>query len=282
MTLNQRITTVDYMAMKKCKHGLFLYNTHDTFVGRSLDLYGEWCEQELGLILPLISPGALVLDVGANIGTHTIPFAKKAGPSGLVIAFEPQRLAFQNLCANVSLNALANVNCKKAGVSSKDGWMKIPIYNPAMDFNFAAIKMHESDHGEAVPIVAIDDLGLRHCDLIKIDVEGMEPEVLAGAAKTIQALHPVLFVENNTLDGSRTIKAVEALGYVAYWHIASYGNKGNFFGNPKNVFAQYQPEANMLCFHQNECPDLELLKVLGPDDDWLKAQERLELQIARQ
>ena len=53
--------------------------------------------------------GYISLDVGANIGCHTVPFAKLVGESGRVVAFEPQRLVFQNLCANLALNALTNV-----------------------------------------------------------------------------------------------------------------------------------------------------------------------------
>src|SRR4051812_16828084 len=99
----------DFMALKACKHGRFLYNVNDTFVGRSLDLYGEWCEEEIEVLSQIIKPGSVVLDIGANIGTHTICFAKQALPGGVVYAFEPQRLVFQNLCANIALNQLVNV-----------------------------------------------------------------------------------------------------------------------------------------------------------------------------
>ena len=63
------------MAVKRCKHGPFMYNRNDTFVGRSLDLYGEWCDFEIQLLRNFIRPGDTVIDAGANIGTHTIVFA---------------------------------------------------------------------------------------------------------------------------------------------------------------------------------------------------------------
>ena len=72
----------EYTALKECRHGFFLYNRNDTFIGRSLDLYGEWCEGELVALFQIVQPGQVVIDVGANIGTHTVPLAKKVTQSG--------------------------------------------------------------------------------------------------------------------------------------------------------------------------------------------------------
>ena len=99
----------DYTILKECKHGFFLFNKNDNFIGRSLDIYGEWCEGELATLFQVLKPGHLVIDVGANIGTHTIPFANKVTQTGLVLAFEPQRQVFGYLAANVSLNNLLHV-----------------------------------------------------------------------------------------------------------------------------------------------------------------------------
>lgn len=63
---------------RKCRHGTFLFNRNDTFVGRSLELYGEWCEAEIELLAQVVKPGDVVLDVGANIGTHAVPFCQWA------------------------------------------------------------------------------------------------------------------------------------------------------------------------------------------------------------
>ena len=58
------------MAMKHCRHGTFLYNTNDGFIGRALDLYGQWCEGELELLGQVVQPGDVVLDVD-EVSTHT-------------------------------------------------------------------------------------------------------------------------------------------------------------------------------------------------------------------
>ena len=61
-----------HVAMKRWRHGLLMYNVNDNFIGRSIDLYGEWCDSELSLLGQFLQPGDLAIDVGANIGTHTV------------------------------------------------------------------------------------------------------------------------------------------------------------------------------------------------------------------
>ena len=66
-------------------------------------------------------------------------------------------------------------------------------------------------------VIRIDDLRLNRCDLIKVDVEGMECDVLEGSRETIAKHRPVLFIENNTLErSSATIGLIDSLDYDAY------------------------------------------------------------------
>jgi hypothetical protein len=109
----------EHTVLKQCRHGFFLFNSNDSFIGRSLDLYGEWCEAE-GL-LPLLGPGQVVVDVGANIGTHTIPFANKVTKTGLVVAFEPQRQVFNYLVSNLTLKNLLHVATFQSALGEASG-----------------------------------------------------------------------------------------------------------------------------------------------------------------
>src|SRR5688572_32765085 len=95
-----RLLENQYVAVKRCRHGIFAYNTNDLYISRSMDMYGEWCESEVALLLQVLKPGHVVLDVGANIGTHTVALATHVTAAGTVYAVEPQRLTFQLLCAN--------------------------------------------------------------------------------------------------------------------------------------------------------------------------------------
>ena len=263
------------MAVKKCRHGTMMYNVNDVFIGRSLDLYGEWCDDEVAVLGQILSPGDVVVDAGANIGTHTIFFAKKVTETGVVVAFEPQRLVFQTLCGNVALNGLTNVTCFCAAVGEKREQLKFPMVNPRQAFNFGAVTPSGDGMGEVVDVVPIDELGLRRCTLIKVDVEGMEAKVIAGAKETIARCRPALFLENDTVERSRELlEAVDAIGYKAFWQVADYYNPKNFFANNDNVFGRYQPQANILCVPR-ECPFTGLIPVEGLDDDWKKAVKRL-------
>jgi FkbM family methyltransferase len=263
------------MAVKKCRHGMMMYNVNDAFIGRSLDLYGEWCDDEAFVLSHILSAGDVVVDVGANIGTHTVFFAQKVSAIGLVIAFEPQRLVFQTLCGNVALNGLTNVITFQAAVGATRGQLTFPPIDPSVQFNFGAVSGTQGGAGEIVDVVPLDELTLPRCTLLKVDVEGMEARVIEGAKDTIARCRPALFLENDTVDRSREVlEAVESIGYKAYWHIASSYSAKNFFGNAENVFGRYEPEANILCVPK-ESPFTGLPPVEGLGDDWKKAVERI-------
>jgi FkbM family methyltransferase len=274
-----RLVESGHMAVKQCRHGTMMYNVNDAFIGRSLDLYGEWCEDEAFVLGQILNPGDLVVDVGANIGTHTVFFAKRVGDKGVVVAFEPQRLAYQTLCGNVALNGLTNVTCFMTAVGAERGTVTVPTLDPREVQNFGAVKASGDSGpqtgGDLVALVPIDELRLQRCALIKVDVEGMETKVVAGAKDTIARCRPALFLENDTVERSRDVlEAVDAIGYKAFWQIAGYFSPKNFFGNRENVFARFQPQANVLCVPK-ECPFVGLTAVEGVDDDWKKAVDRI-------
>ncbi len=265
------------VAVKRCRHGVFMFNRHDRFIGRSLDCYGEWCETELDLLLRFCRHGDVVVDVGANIGSHTLAFAKAVGDSGEVVALEPQRIPFQMLSGNVALNGLCNVRVLQQGAGDRSGRAMVPLVSGKDPHNWGAVSLgDEGSPGETVDVVPVDGLGLRSCRLIKIDVEGMEPQVIRGAANAIRRFQPILFVENNTVEkASATIAAILETGYRAWWHLGLYYNRKNFFNNRVNVFEQYKPEANMFCAPASFDPGVpELIECIGVDDNWEKARDR--------
>ena len=246
------------MALKRCRHGTFAFNVHDTYVARSLDLYGEWCESEIALLTPLLARGDVVIDVGAHIGTHTLPFAHAVGLNGLVIAIEPQRLAHQTLSGNIALNALMNVRALLTAAGAKAGQTTIAQLDPRVAQNFGGLPTGRGP-GEPIGVVAIDSFGLVKCRLIKVDAEGAEPDVIAGARETIARCRPLLFLEANTPDRARAVlEAVEARGYLAYWQMAAYFNPDNFFGVTDNFFGE-EADVNVLCTPSESkfVPDLE-------------------------
>lgn len=279
VALPSRVLTNGYVSIKHCRHGLFMYNLNDLFVGRGMDIYGEWCEAELDCLGQILKSGDVVVDVGANIGTHTVFFSKKVGSGGLVYAFEPQRITYEFLCANLALNGLLNVVPVQKGVSDLSGEITIPVLNPSVAQNFAALKIEGHAAGDLVHVQPLDALELKRCSLIKIDVEGMELKVLRGAEKTIRNCRPLLFVENNSREGSpELIQDLLDLGYNCWWHIAPYYNPDNFFHNAENVWDNLVPEANMICVPKEIALNVKGFEAVNDiTDNWVQALSRLGL-----
>ncbi|MFH1845023.1 MAG: FkbM family methyltransferase [bacterium] len=255
--------TGDVNECKRCRHGSLLYNLHDAHIGRSLQLYGEWAEGEMKLLGQLLRPGDLVLDVGANIGTHTLFFARTVGKNGTVLAFEPQRIVFQTLCANVALNSLLNVHTFHAAVGAKNDSVVVPPIDYETTMNFGGVSLGSHREGEIVPMLPLDDLDLPACRLLKIDVEGMELAVLQGAQRLIETAKPIVYLENNDPERSGILIAhLLELGYVLYWHFSPFYNADNYFANTNNVFGNIV-DVNMLAVTRQVAG---LIPVTGPDD----------------
>ena len=124
-----------YIAVKKSRYGYMTYNKNDIYVGKSFDLYGEFSYLEAVLFEQIVKPQHIVLDVGANIGAFTLLFSQLVGVKGRVLAFEPQRIVHQMLCANVALNALMNVDVYHACVGSTDEIVDVVELNPYINPN---------------------------------------------------------------------------------------------------------------------------------------------------
>ena len=274
-----------HVAVKRCRHGLFMYNRNDTFIGRGLDLYGEWCDFEIQLLRRFIKPGDTVVDVGANIGTHTIAFANLVGPAGLVHAFEPQRRNFLMLAGNVAFNALENVVCHHKAVGDSSGEIRLPpLPPPDTSFNFGAVPISQhSGTGEKMPIMALDSLDLAECRVIKIDAEGMDSEVIGGGRALIGRCGSLLYVENNDQESSKKLsKVLDELGYAAWWSIFPYFDPRNFYSNTVNVWQEFVPSCNLLCAPKQAKLDLsDHEPFLGAHDDWKACVQRIRNRAKR-
>jgi FkbM family methyltransferase len=233
--------------LKQCRHGTLLYNIHDLYIGRSLDLYGEFSEGEIELFGQFLKPGMVAVEVGANIGAHTVFLAQAVGPTGQVVAFEPQRVVYQTLCANLALNSITNVQAFHAAVGTSPGEIVVPVLDYRQQHNFGGLGLGGHSHGERVPLTTLDTLRLSACHLLKIDVEGMEQSVLEGGQETIRRLKPILYVENDRKDkAAALIRYIDSLDYHMYWHTPPLFSANNHAGNAQNVFGSIV-SINMLC-----------------------------------
>ncbi len=257
-----------------CRHGTFTYLQTDLFIGRSLDLYGEYSEQEVTLLCQLLSPGAVVIEAGANIGALTVPIARQAGPTGQVLAYEPQPVLAEVLRLNLKSNGLSNVMVRQGALGEHAGTLHLPRIDYRAANNFGGVAL-TTDEGFPIRVETVDALGLTRLDLIKIDVEGMELQVVRGASATVRSRRPILYVENDRSDQSPAlINALKELGYCAWWHFPRLFNPTNFRQNPADVF--HILSANLVCFPRER--DVTIVggtPVLGPEDSVRAARQRL-------
>jgi len=188
-----------------CKEGKFLLLQNDIGVSRVLAHSKEWQPVVLKPALKHIKPGDTVLDIGANLGPLTIPFAKAVGDKGVVHAFEPQRIVFQLLCANVVLNGLPNVYTHNVGISDSDRVSKFrykdhDTYTYFESMPYARYILSDDEEiGDDVQIRTIDSFEIPDVAFIKIDIENHELQCLHGAAKTIERCKPAIILEANNI-----------------------------------------------------------------------------------
>lgn len=236
--------------IRQCRHGLMAYFPHDIFIGGALERYGEYIERELELLLSLVGEGSVVVEVGANIGCDTVALARKVASAGRVFAFEPQRIIYQLLCGNLAINGVWNVIAERAALGSGPGVLQVPPVDYSKPGNFGGVALQEQG-AEPATVIALDAYALERCDLIKVDVEGMELEVLKGSVDTIARTRPTLYCENDREKNSPELIAfLRGLDYDLYWHFPAMFNADNYCKNPVNVFQRNGKDIvsmNMLC-----------------------------------
>jgi FkbM family methyltransferase len=187
-----------YTVLRPFRHGLahqLLCIESDTYISRSLALYGEYSEGEVDVFRHFIREDDVCMDLGALFGEFTIPMAQLC-PRGMVFAFEPQRVPYQILCGNCQLNSIFNVECLRIAVGAGEGMTTIPALNPLLDQPWGGVTV-ESGIGDRVRVRALDDMGLTRLDFIKMDIEGTEHDALRGARETIRFHQPVIYLEFN-------------------------------------------------------------------------------------
>lgn len=155
-------------------------------------------EHDLAIIRKLLKPGDVFVDCGANIGLWSLVAASVVGTTGKVFAFEPNPLTFRKLVNNLQHNCNAAISAYNMALGNKEGTVNFLCYD---EHNISRLaKKEELANSTEVEIGSLDQRLLSQAiDGMKIDVEGLELDVLRGTEKLLKTNYPWICVEFNTL-----------------------------------------------------------------------------------
>jgi FkbM family methyltransferase len=166
-------------------------------ISTHFEAYGGHTRNEIAMVRSLVAEGDAIVDVGAHIGAFTVPLARQAGATGVVVAIEPDAVNLERLYQNVVANDVADRVIVVEAVIAGAGQRVRAVPDAA---NTGAL--HFVSDAEAGPVRAVTldaaiarALGSRRPNLLKIDVEGLELTVLRSAAATIDAARPIIYCE---------------------------------------------------------------------------------------
>ena len=181
------------------------------------------------LIQRLIKPDHIVLDIGANMGAHTVAFAR-AAHNGHVYAFEPVPEMAKRLSHNCRLNGTDNVTLMTCGLGDRDGTldMNVNVGGPGMEGTSSLTRtVHVESHPEwyetrTVPIRRLDDVvaelaPTNRIGFVKIDTEGFETQIIEGGMETLRKNRPIMIVEAHS-------KRLEAAGKSFQWYLDTFSD----------------------------------------------------------
>jgi FkbM family methyltransferase len=263
-----------------CRYGTMLTLPSDNVISKSLRIYGEWAEHELSILQSFISAGATVVDVGANIGTHTLPFSRWV-KTGKVLAIEAQPAVCEILRLNCRRNGRTNVDVVSAicgeerghvefrlDYASEENFGGVSFANAATDTRLAMFRWLDRLRGSTVmsiPVVTLDDLcRSQRVSFIKLDIEGMELDALHGGRELIGRCQPVIsFEQNSTARLSETHDYLTLMGYGMFWLETQPFNRNNFRGQTDNIW--WRTETGILALPAHVSPPPELIPVRGDE-----------------
>lgn len=209
-------------AWGRLRNGLAVRVNLDDFNGRAAYFAGDTDRKISWLCQRIVRPGDTVIDVGANIGIVTLTLAKLVGPRGRVFSFDPNPYVVQLLRQSIERNGLANVHLEQCAIGDEEGELVLQV--PQGHSGRASLVRHTASNGSTEVRVLVRTLSdlvpatVERVRLLKIDVEGFEPQVLRGASRLFRESPPdVVIVELNDSRGQPSdhpsIQLLRGFGY---------------------------------------------------------------------
>ncbi|GAB2890882.1 hypothetical protein GCM10027046_19510 [Uliginosibacterium flavum] len=226
-------------------HGSMIVNRNDYCpvnadtafgVGHEILNQSSYAQNEIQLALELLThrrnffgPSVFAIDGGANIGVHTVEWARHMFGWGEVYAFEAQEAIFYALAGNLALNNCLNAHARLCALGESNGSIEIPCPDYFQPASFGSLELrkattefigqkisYEKAKCATVPMAHIDTFEFPRIDFIKIDVEGMELDVLLGGKKSIARHKPIMMVEVIKSDRAELIAFMAELDYQVF------------------------------------------------------------------
>lgn len=209
-----------------------LLDPHEAYNWR-LFKWGMAYAEEYRPFCAMVRPGMTVVDAGANVGVFTLAAARRVGPQGKVIAFDPLPRNYRYVVANTVLNGYGNVVVEQQAVGDRDGEMEINLFGGDNVSVSDEVTGGDGKEPITVPCCRLDtylrEHGVERVDVVKVDVEGAEGAVLEGMTETLKAQKPAVIMEVHpdflqSVSGSprEVLGRLQALGY-RIWHLEGGG-----------------------------------------------------------
>jgi len=199
-------------SLYRTSRGDLLWLNNTGYIDLQIIQYGEFEQMSTAVITRLVKPGAIVLDVGANIGYYTVMMSKLVGNEGKIFAFEPTKHFLETLRRNLAVNHVKNVEVLNFGLSNIVREMTIDIGPSSATLHsplgFDKVLSNETIHLSTL-VDFVREYGITRIDFIKIDIDGHEPLFFDGAWPVLDLMSPIMICEVSHLHYLQT-------GYTAW------------------------------------------------------------------
>ena len=204
-------------------------------IGRALYLYDVYEWPTALTVAVLARPGTTYIDVGAHVGSYAMLGALAVGPTGRVLAFEPDEANRSRLERHVRLNNLPNVEVFDHGLGNASG--NVSMVRPVATNSGMTRDARTGESPDfSMQVKRLDDvadsLSGSRVSVMKIDVEGAEIEVVRGASRLIKSEQPfIVFEENDPVCGAYLVDefgyTLYAIGHAGYLELAKASTRAS-------------------------------------------------------
>lgn len=221
--------------MKLTKKGIAIIE-EDTHICKWIDESGRLDHDQnmLPFLAKYIRKCDTVIDIGAYVGDHTIFYSQCVGNSGQVLAFEPNKQAFE--CLEYNLKEQKNTKCFNLAIGEK-------VDRISIDDSCVNKGMAHAMPGNDIEVITLDLVSLNRLDFIKIDCEGFELQVLIGGERTIKNFMPVMLIEIN----DATLNRYGINRQQIFDKLTEFGY------NYRNIYKEQsmnEPQLDIICVHK--------------------------------